>query len=163
MKSILILILLTFFSINLNSQVRIAVLPFKNMDGKMNKNIWCYNLQDTIYKELVKADPEKKSYIIVSPDSLEDELAKLNLDPSNPQYESDVWKAVANLKIKKVVMGNFNLRGESRFLMNVYIFDAKMKLADSKNQIRDLFRDEKELYTTVPEIMNAILPGLIKK
>ncbi len=158
-----ICILFLVYNINLKSQIRVAVLPFKNMDGKLNKNIWCYNLQDTISKELVKADMERKSYIVVPPDSVEDELAKLNLDPSNPQYESDLWKAVANLKVKKVVMGNFNLRGESRFLMNVYIYDAKMKLADSKNQIRDIFKDEKELYTTIPEIMNAILPGLIKK
>lgn len=163
MKFFICLLLVCGINISLYSQVRVAVLPFKNMDGKLSKNVWCYNLQDTISKELVKADPEKKSYYVVPPDSVEDELAKLNLDPSNPQYESDLWKAVSILKIKKVVMGNFNLRGESRFLMNVYIYDAKMKLADAKNQIRDIFRDEKELYTTIPEIMNAILPGLIKK
>ncbi len=155
-------IAICFLSLSCFSQTRIAVMPLDNMDGKLDKNVWCYNMQDTLYKELLKADPEHKFYIVVPPDSIEDELAKLNLDPANPQYKSDVWKALANLKIKKVVLGNFNLKGE-KFLMNFYIYDVKMKLADPTNQIRDLFKDEKDLYLTVPEIMNAILPGFIKK
>ncbi len=157
----LIALLILFTTSLAFSQTRIAVMPLENMDGKMEKNIWCYQIQDSIYKVLVanlkKDDPEGKKYQVVSQEEIEDELAKLNIDPSNPQYKSDMWKALANLKVKKVILGNFNLKGD-KFLLNFYIYDVKMKLANQEYQIRDLFRNESELYSIVPEVIAALYP-----
>jgi hypothetical protein len=157
----LIALLILFTTSLAFSQTRIAVMPLENMDGKMEKNIWCYQIQDSIYKVLVanlkKDDPDGKKYQVVSQEEIEDELAKLNIDPSNPQYKSDMWKALANLKVKKVILGNFNLKGD-KFLLNFYIYDVKMKLANQEYQIRDLFRNESELYSIVPEVIAALYP-----
>ena len=159
---LLIAIFFVFSNINCNSQIRVAVLPFQNMDGKIDKNIICYDLQDSVYKLLATKDPKKKYFTLVPSDSVETVLASMNLDPSNPQYVSDLWKAVKILNIKKVVMGNFNLQAD-KILLNGYIYDSKMKLADSKNQIRDIFKDEKTILESVEDIVNAILPALIPK
>ena len=142
---IILSLIIIFLNVNLLSQTRIAVLPFQNMDGKIEKNIICYELQDSIFKELKLLDVESKFYYVVPADSVEDVLATLNLDPSNPQYTSDLWKAVKILNIKKVISGNFNIQG-NKILLNAYIYDAKMKLADPKNQIRDIFKDEDIIY-----------------
>jgi len=160
---IIILIIAFGYSQSLFSDpIRIAVLPFENMDGKIDANVWCYDLQDSVYKALKAADPNGEHYEIVSPDEIEDVLAELNLDPSNPQYKSDVWKAIKLLKVKKVVMGNFNIQAD-KFLINCYIYDAKMKLPDPDNKIRDIFKTEAEILSAVAEIVEALLPGLIKK
>lgn len=157
----LVVIFSTFLSNSLFSQIRIAVLPFQNMDGKIEKNIHCYSMQDSVFKALKLKDPEGKFYTLVPADSVEDILASLNMDPSNPQYISDMWKAVKMLNIKKVVMGNFNIAND-KFLINAYIYDAKMKLADPKNQIRDIFKSEDQILTCIDDIIKAIIPALIK-
>lgn len=157
---------LTFLALNFmfvfgaQAQVRVAVLPFQNMDGKIDKNIICYDLQDSVYKILLTKDPEHKYFQLVPADSVEDALAELNLDPSNPQYISDLWKAISKLNIKKVVMGNFNLQAD-KILINGYIYDVRMKLADPKNQIRNIFKTEEEVLQSAEEVTNAIIPALI--
>ncbi len=156
---ILVLVLIVSLNICIFAQVRIAVLPFQNMDGKIEKNIICYELQDSIFKELKLADPESKFYYVVPADSVEDVLATLNLDPSNPQYTSDLWKAVKILNIKKVISGNFNIQG-NKILLNGYIYDARMKLADPKNQVRDIFKDEDKVLEAVDLIVKSILPAI---
>ncbi|MFY8160751.1 MAG: hypothetical protein ACOVNU_05425 [Candidatus Kapaibacteriota bacterium] len=164
MKKVLFYILI-IFAINISiskSQIRVAVLPFQNMDGKIEKNMICYDLQDSVYKLLSTKDPEHKYFYLVQSDSVETVLASLNLDPSNPQYTSDLWKAVKLLNIKKVVMGNFNLQAD-KILLNGYIYDTKMKLADANNQIRDIFKEENTVLESVNDIVNAILPALIPK
>lgn len=164
MKKIFFYILFIFainFSIS-KSQIRVAVLPFQNMDGKIEKNMICYDLQDSVYKLLATKDTEHKYFYLVPSDSVETVLASLNLDPSNPQYTSDLWKAVKMLNIKKVVMGNFNLQAD-KILLNGYIYDTKMKLADANNQIRDIFKEENTVLESVNDIVNAILPALIPK
>lgn len=156
---IILSLIIIFLNVNLLSQTRIAVLPFQNMDGKIEKNIICYELQDSIFKELKLLDVESKFYYVVPADSVEDVLATLNLDPSNPQYTSDLWKAVKILNIKKVISGNFNIQG-NKILLNAYIYDAKMKLADPKNQIRDIFKDEDKFLESVDLIVKSILPAI---
>ena len=59
-------------------------------------------------------------------------------------------------------MGNFNLQAD-KILLNGYIYDTKMKLADANNQIRDIFKEENTVLESVNDIVNAILPALIPK
>ena len=64
MKKVLFYILI-IFAINISnskSQIRVAVLPFQNMDGKIEKNMICYDLQDSVYKLLSTKDPEHKYF-----------------------------------------------------------------------------------------------------
>lgn len=132
------------------------------MYGKMEYNKYCYSLQDTVSKLLKVQSQNNQNFILVPSDSVEDVLASLNLDPGNPQYLSDLWKAVSLLKIKKVVMGNFDFKN-GNLIVNGYIYDAKMKLADPTNQVKDLFKPENQVLETANDIVNAILPALIKK
>ena len=108
MKKIILLSIFLIASSIAFSQTRVAVLPFQNMDGQIDYNILCYDLQEALTEALIEADDTGESYYIVPADSVEIILAELNLDPSNPQYKSDMWKAVELLNIKKVVVGNFN-------------------------------------------------------
>lgn len=145
----------------LSAQKRVAVLPFQNMDGKIELNVWCFNLQDTLYKALLAEDPQSQSYSLVPAEEVEAALANLNVDPTNPQYATDMWKAVSELKVETVVMGNFNIQAK-RFLINCYIYDVKTKLPDPAHQARDIFKKQEKIYESIPIILDVVLPALKK-
>ena len=144
------------------SQTRIAILPFQNMDGNQKLNIISYHLQDSLLKALKALDPGEASYHIVPPDSIEMILSEMNLDPINPQYPTDMWKAVKNVNVSKVVTGNFNIQA-NRFLINAYIYDVVTKLPDIDYQARDIFKSEERVLEAVKIIVNRLKPGLIKQ
>jgi TolB-like protein len=153
-----IMISLMFCTTILFAQQRIAFLPFQNMDGNLEQNKWCYALQDSVEKEFLKSQNNGNLYYVVPADSIEMALAELNIDPNNPQYPSDMWKAVEKLNISKVITGNFNIQSQ-KFLINAYIYDVEMKLPDSRFQARDLFKSEDKIYTTVPVILKRLMPA----
>lgn len=142
-------------------QVRIAVLPFENSDGRMEYNIWSYQLQDSLTKYLKALDPEEFNYCIVPSDSIEAVLASMNIDPSSPQYQSDMWRAVEELKCTRAIMGNFNVQG-SKFLLNCYIYIVDYKLADPRYQVKDIFKDMDKIMEAVPEIGRRLRPALLE-
>lgn len=148
-----------FFTTTLFSQDRIAVLPFSNLDGKLEFQIQCYDLQDSLYKSLEKM--ENKNFELIPILEVESVIAELNIDPSNPQYQSDVWKACKMLNAKKVVTGSFNFEAE-KFLINAYIYDVRMKLPNPKYQAKDIFKDKDNVLEAVDEIFNALKPALEK-
>ncbi len=129
---------------------RLAFLPYKNMDGKAELNKWCYSLQDSLQKHFVGLDPESKTVQIVPYDTIEVVLSELNLDPSNPQFDSDMWKVVERLNVDYVISGNFVIQAE-RFLINTYIYDVEMKLPINTYQARDIF-------VPLDKVMAAIRP-----
>jgi hypothetical protein len=141
------------------SQTRIAVLPFKNMDGLLEYNIWCYNLQDSLAKHLRTHDPEEKKYRIVPIDSVDMALAELNLDPDNPQYFTDMWAAVKKMNVNKVLFGEFNI-ATGTININASVYDVRIKMPIQKYQAKDVFRKVAETYDAVEEIGDAVLPGL---
>jgi hypothetical protein len=145
-----------------HSQTRVAVLPFQNMDGRIEFNLQCYSLQQELFKALSEADPEGKNFHLIPADSVEQILADLNVDPTNPQYPSDLWKAVATLNVQKVITGNFNIQAK-RFLINAYIYSVDTKLADPVHQARDIFKKKEALSEAIPMILKAIKPALIKE
>ena len=149
------------FSFNLaTSQVRIAVLPFQNMDGEMRLNIWCYKLQDSVTNALKEKDPTSKYFYIVPADSVEELVTGLNIDPTNPQYPSDVWKVIKAMNVQYVVMGNFN-KQVKKILINAYIYNVRTKLPNNKYQARDIFLEEPTILESVPVIIKEIIPALI--
>lgn len=163
MKKIYILIAVVFAimmsNLMLIAQQRLAVLPFKNLDGNLDYNIWCFNLQDSLSKSLKNTDPDEKNFRIVPIDSVEMALAEFNLNPDNPQYFTDLWKAVKKLNVAKVVSGEFNVQGET-IIINAKIYDVKLKLPLPNNQAKDVFRKVKNTYDAVPEITAALTEGL---
>lgn len=143
-----------------NSQNRIAVLPFQNMDGKFEYNEWCYSLQDSLTAALIGADQDEKNYRIVPKDSVEAALADLNLDPANPQYFTDMWKAIVKLNVKKVVCGSFVIEGGS-ILIKAAVYDVKFKMPNPKYQATNIFKDLNKAYEAIEEILNIVKPGMM--
>ena len=143
-----------------SAQERIAVLPFRNMDGNLALNHWCAKFSDSVAAGLRLRDSSSKHYFVVSQDSVAETLAMLNLDPTNPQYESDMWKAVAMLKITRVITGNFNVQA-GKMLINCYNYEVATKLPNPVGQARNLFKSLDKPLETVPTIVNKMYMGLV--
>lgn len=159
MKKFILVLFLLSAALPLFSQTRVAILPFQNMDGNIDYNVLCYDLQESLTNALIEADDSGKEYYVVPADSVEMVLSELNLDPSNPQFKSDLWKAVQMLNIKKVVVGTFNKQSD-KFLINTYIYDVKMRMAYPNNQAKDIFKTREQILEAIPEIVAAIQTGL---
>ncbi len=141
------------------AQPRIAVLPFRNMVHDIRYNAWSMELADSLFKALSATEGAGKDFILVPPDSMEMAIAELNLDPTNPQYESDMWKAIRTLNVAKAVQGNFQLR-DDRVLINCYVYDMTSMLADQPNQAKDLYKSTTTYLETIRVIVKRIYPGL---
>lgn len=152
-------VVLLLASMSVAAQQRVAVLPFRNMDRDIQYNAWSLQLADSVYKALRAHESFGKDFVLIEPDSIEMAIAELNLDPTNPQYESDMWKAVRTLGATKAVQGNFQLRGD-RVLINCYIYDMTSMLPDSKNQAKDLYKSTTTFLETVRPIVKRLSPGL---
>lgn len=162
MKTLTVFISLLILSVSVSfGQVKIAVLPFQNMDGLLNYNIYSYKLQDSLFKALKNLDSTGQYFQLVPLEDIETVLSDLNLDPTNPQYPTDMWKAVETLGVKKVITGNFNVEAK-RFLINAYIYDVETKLPNLKHQARNIFKKEKDILKAVRIIVKRLKPGLIK-
>ncbi len=157
---IFVLSFIMLIATNTYAQNRIAVLPFQNMDGKFEYNEWCYSLQDSLFKVLVAADSDEANYRVVPIDSVEAALADLNLDPANPQYFTDMWKAIAKLNVKKVVSGSFIVEGNS-MLIKAAVYDVKLKLPHPKFQATNIFKDIDKVFDAIEEILNVVKPGVM--
>lgn len=141
------------------SKTRVVVLPFQNMDGNLELNIISYQLSDSLNLKLLEDEELTKNIEIVPLDSVETIMADLNLDPTNPQYPSDMWKAISMLNVSKVVTGNFNVQAQ-RFLINAYIYDVETKLPDPNYQVRDIFKKKEKIFESVDIISRKIKEGL---
>jgi len=161
MKTLFFSCLLLICSMIANSQTRIAVLPFQNMDGDLSLNLWCYELQDSLTNALLAQDPEENFYRVVPSDSVETLLTEFNIDPNNPQYQSDVWKTIKLLNVKKVVTGNFNIQ-YNNILINAYIYNVRTRMADPEFQARDIFLEKPDYMKSINIILPQLVPGLKK-
>lgn len=160
-STLFIVVAIFFATANLAiSQNRIAVLPFQNMDGKFEYNEWCFTLQDSLSSALHLADLEEVNYRIVPADSVESALADLNLDPSSPQYLTDMWKAISKLNVKKVVCGSFIIESGS-ILIKAAVYDVKLKLPHPKYQATNIFKDLDKAFEAIDEILNVVKPGML--
>jgi len=155
-----VIIAATFSTIAV-AQTRVAILPFRNMDGAIKYNPWCMQLSDSLTKELLAIDPSQKKFIIIPADSIEMAISELNLDPTNPQYESDVWKAVKSLRAERVIQGNFFMQHE-RVLLNAYIFDPDTKMSDPVNQAKNMYKSPAAILEVIKPMARKLHPGLMQ-
>jgi len=139
---------------------KVTVLPFTNIDGEIDRNIVAYDLQEAIHAEL-EAIGEGNGFELVPLIDVEMELSGLNLDPSNPQYESDLWKAVNNLGVKKVVLGSYDY-DDGKYLVNAYVYDSRMKLPHPRFQSKDNFIDEAKVTELAKKIVNDLKGAIVK-
>jgi TolB-like protein len=146
--------------LSIAAPTKITVLPFTNIDGDIDRNIVAYDLQESIYA-LIEA-MEDDSFELVPLEEVEFELSGLNLDPSNPQYESDLWKAVNNLGVKKVLLGSYDY-DNGKYLVNAYVYDSRMKLPHPRFQSKDNFVDEDKVTTLSDKIVNDLKGAISKK
>lgn len=144
------------------AQTRVAVLPFRNTNGYMEYNERCYQLADSISIALQKHVKENSSFVMVPVDSVMEVLASLNLDPINPQYESDMWKAAELLHVERVVTGTFNVKYNKIFI-NAFVFNVASKLSDSEHEARSVYRAYDKTFDAIPTIVTAILPAVAKQ
>lgn len=146
-------------SCSLFSQVRVAVLPLRNMDLKVENNKYCYSIPDSLRVMLSLDEQSGKSFYVIPLDSIELVLSELNLDPTNPQYESDLWKSVQKLNAAIVISGNFNISGE-KLLLNMYAYNAKTKMPDPTNQAKNIYKSKDNILSAIEMIKNRLLPAL---
>ena len=158
MRILSLLFVIFVISTNLYSKDKVAVLPFVNQDGNLKYEIWCYDLQDSLYKAMESANIDNELYELIPIVDVEMTLAQLNIDPTNPQYKSDIWKAAKELGATKVVTGNFNFQA-GRFLINAYIYDTKFKFPDPNYQAKNIFKSEENIYESINEITGFLLPA----
>jgi TolB-like protein len=150
-----------FLPVLIFAQIRVAVLPFQNMDGDLTLNVLSYKLQDSVANLLRQYDSTQKHFVIIPSDSIDLLVSQFNLDPTNPQYPTDMWKAVKLLNANAVISGTFNRKAE-RILINAYIYDVNTKLAYPDYQARDIFKPEDKVMEAVPIIVKKLLPGLLE-
>lgn len=161
LRPLLIAGILAMSTLAVHAQSRVAVLPFRNMDGNIKYNVWTMQLADSLRTALNNVDAAQTAFVIIPADSVEMAISELNLDPTNPQYESDVWKAVAALGANKVVQGTLLLQGE-RVLLNAYVYDVSTKMPDAMNQAKNIFKSPATYLEAVPVMARKLHPALLR-
>ncbi len=151
--------LIIFSTISAYSQQRVAVLPFYNMDGKEELNTFCYQLQDSLSKELIANNTGENKFYVVPNDSIELVLAEMNFDPNSPSYKDDLWKALEKLKCNKAVIGELQQQG-SKLVINASLCIVDMRLPIPQYQLRNLFVKPEEIFKVIPPICRKMLPGV---
>lgn len=144
---------------SLVGQVRVAVLPIKNLDGNMQLLTYSYAIADSL-RVLLSAHPEHgKQFSVLPADTMEQALAEFNLDPSSPQFESDLWRGIAKLNCKYAITGSFEITG-GRMVLNLYVYDVATKLADQTHAARNLFKAPDKIFEVLPIAVKKLVPAL---
>lgn len=154
-------VLMLFAAVAGVAQTRVVVLPFRNMDGEIRYNAWSMQLSDSLTKAIMGTDPSQTKFVIVPHDSVEIAISELNLDPTNPQYQSDVWKAVKGLRAVMVVQGNYFLRGD-RVLMNAYVYDMYTRMPHDTCFAKDIYKTPTTYMEAIPVIVKKLYPALLE-
>lgn len=157
MRDIIFVLLCVVYS--LVGQVRVAVLPIKNLDGNMQLLTYSYAIADSL-RVLLSAHPEHgKQFSVLPADTMEQALAEFNLDPSSPQFESDLWRGIAKLNCKYAITGSFEITG-GRMVLNLYVYDVATKLADQTHAARNLFKAPDKIFEVLPIAVKKLVPAL---
>ena len=148
-------------SIDLFSQTNIVILPFSNLDGEYSHNQWCYELQDSLEKELKALDPEEKYYKSMPVEEINEILSDLNIDANNPLFDAEKWQAIKELEVDRVISGNFRIIAK-RYLINGYIYYPETQLLDPDFQAKDIFKREDKILEAPKAIAKRLSQAFIK-
>ncbi len=145
--------------LSLSAQVRVAVLPIKNLDGNLQLLTYSYAIADSLRALLAEHPEHGKTFVVIPADTMEQALAEFNLDPTSPQFESDLWRAIAKLNCAYAITGSFEITG-GRMVLNLYAYDVKTKLADQTNAARNLFKTPENIFQVLPIAVRKLVPAL---
>ncbi len=154
------LFLITIYAIPVHAQIRVAVMPFQNMDGDNAFDHWGTDIRDSLQTEIVAGDPEEYNYRVIPIDSVQIVLQQLNYDPEDPNHMTTMWKAMEILKVERVITGNFNVQA-GKLLINAYVYYTDLKLAHPKYQVKNLFKSEDKVLTVIPLIHKKLRQAII--
>ncbi len=154
------LFLITLYAIPAHAQIRVAVIPFQNMDGDNAFDHWCSEICDSLHTEIVAGDPEEYNYRVVPIDSVKIVLEELNYDPEDPNAMTTMWKAMEKLNVERVVTGNFNVQA-GKLLINAYVYYTDLKLAHPKYQVKNLFKSEDQVLSVIPIIHKKLRQAIL--
>ncbi|GIV54441.1 MAG: hypothetical protein KatS3mg039_0959 [Candidatus Kapaibacterium sp.] len=144
---------------SLMAQVRVAVLPIKNLDGNMQLLTYSYAIADSLRALLMRHPDHGTKFVVIPADTMEQALAEFNLDPSSPQFESDLWRGIAKLNCQYAITGSFEITG-GRMVLNLYAYDVATKLADQTNTARNLFKAPENIFDVLPAAVRKLVPAL---
>ena len=156
-----ILPLFLFLSAAASSQIRIAILPFSNLDGNADYNRYCYDIQDSLTKAFEEVDAEKKFIEIISFDEVDNAMSDMNLDANTPNFDGEKWKVLEILECDRVISGTFRFVG-GRFVINAYIYYPETRISDQDYQAKDIFKREEKIMEAVPVIVRRLSKAFIK-
>ena len=149
------------------AQPNIVVLPFSNLDGEYSHNTWCYELQDSVVKELKALDPDEKYDKVVAVEAIHEILSDLNIDANNPLFDAEKWNAIKivdeyDLEVDKVISGTFRIIA-NRYLINSYIYHPENQLTDPDYQAKDIFKKEDKILDAASIIAKRLSKAFIKE
>lgn len=159
-KIILLVIISVLITYQSNAFLRIAVLPFKNIDGNEEFNKWSVELQERLAAEIVNGDPEEYNYKVIPIDSIAAKVKEMQLDPHDNEYESKMWKIAESFEVDRVVSGTYIFE-DGRLLINAFVYDIKLKLPHPEHQAKDLFVPPSKVDKVIPVIHKRLRQGII--
>jgi len=160
---ILTLIILFYFStLSIFGQLKIAILPFSNLDGNFDFNKYCYEIQDSLTKAFAEIDPNSKHIIVIPVSAVDDALSNLNIDANSPSFDVDKWKVLEELSCDRVISGTFRIAG-NRFLINSYIYYPDTRLSDQQFQAKDIFKKEEKILESVATIVKQLSKAFMQE
>ncbi len=148
------------FNVALFSQIKIAILPFSNLDGNSDYNKYCYEIQDSLTKAFLEVDIEKKFIDVLSLEEVDNAMSDMNLDANAPNFDGQKWNVLEILKCDRVISGTFRVVGE-RFVINSYIYYPETRISDQTHQAKDIFKKEEKILEAIPVIVRKLSKAFI--
>ena len=152
--------IIVFCNFNLLSQIKIAVLPFSNLDGDYSLNKWCYELQDSLTKAMQEYDKEHKYFTVIPAEEVLTALKNKEIDANSPTFDTDKWDISSDLNVDRIISGTFRITAK-RFLINSYIYYPETHLSDPDFQARDIFKKEDKIFDAVPIIVRQLSKAFV--
>lgn len=140
---------------------KIAVLPFENLHGLIDYNQHCYELADSVARALQHLLKEHSNrYVVIEPDSVDFVVLEYNLNPDNPQFQSDRWIVAEKLGAQLVVTGTVKVRYNKVFV-NAAVYNIETKLPEY--EIKNLYTKEENYLELSEKIAKGIAEFLISQ
>lgn len=158
---LLFIIVFLAYSFVASAQLKVAVIPFSNLDGDAAHNNYCYALSDSLHKALLGFDSTQQYYTLLSLEEVENAFSDLGIDPNSPDFDGNKWEVVKTLKCDRVITGGFKIIG-SRYVINAFIYYPDTQLSEPDYQAKDVFKKEEKILESVPIIVRKLTPYFTK-
>jgi hypothetical protein len=135
--------------------MKIAILPYSNLDGNFDLNQYCYQLQDSLTKAFDAIDPEHQKIVVIPVSTVNAALTAQGIDANTPTFDTDKWNIVPALQVDRIISGNFRITSK-RFLINSYIYYPDNQMQDPDFRAKDIFKKEEAIFDAIPMIVRQL-------